>query len=115
VRALKRSFPISLKFDWALLFAPGYPQHFISLYFRSSGVIPRTISGWIAMTNAVRAEHLSTEERLDEIAEILALGFMRLKARKSSGLFAGSGESSLDCAAHQSGHANALERPGGMD
>jgi hypothetical protein len=45
----------------------------------------------------------------------LALGLMRLKANKSSALSANSGESSLDCAAHQSGHANALRRPGGLE
>jgi hypothetical protein len=57
----------------------------------------------------------TASERLDEIAEILALGLMRLKARKSSSLSAPGGESSLDCAAHQSGHANALKRPGGLE
>jgi hypothetical protein len=54
-------------------------------------------------------------ERLDELAEILAAGLLRLKANKSSGLSAATGESSLDCAARQSGHANALKRPGGLD
>jgi hypothetical protein len=58
---------------------------------------------------------MTSAERLDEIAEILAAGLMRLKLRKSSGLSANAGESSLDCLAHQSGHANALERPGGLD
>jgi hypothetical protein len=57
----------------------------------------------------------STTERLDEIAEILATGLMRLRARQSSHLSAHSGESSLDCAAHQSSHANALKRPGGLE
>jgi hypothetical protein len=60
-------------------------------------------------------QRTETEERLAEIAEILAAGLMRLKARKSSGLSTDAGESSLDCHAHQSGHANALKRPGGSE
>ena len=44
------------------------------------------------------------EDRLAEVAEILAAGLSRLKARQSSALSADLGESSLDCAARQSGH-----------
>ncbi len=47
---------------------------------------------------------MSASERLTEIAEILALGLMRLHARKSSALSPHAGEGSLDCAARQSGH-----------
>lgn len=43
-------------------------------------------------------------DTLDEIAEILAAGLMRLEARKSSRKSGEFGESSLDCVAHQSGH-----------
>jgi hypothetical protein len=53
--------------------------------------------------------------RLTEIAEILAAGLMRLRARKSSQKAADHGESSLDCAAYQSGHAKTLRSPGGLD
>jgi hypothetical protein len=60
------------------------------------------------MTNAISPNHLPAAERLDEVAEILATGVMRLHARKSSPLSAHSGESSLDCPGHQSGHANVL-------
>ena len=49
---------------------------------------------------------MSVAERLDEIARILAAGFMRLKARKSSSLSGHGGESSLDFSAGESGHAN---------
>jgi hypothetical protein len=45
-------------------------------------------------------------ERLDEIAEILAIGLMRLRTRKSSQLSADAGECSLDVAGHQSGHVD---------
>jgi hypothetical protein len=43
-------------------------------------------------------------ERLAEIAEILAAGAMRLRARKSSPKSANFGESSVDFSRHQSGH-----------
>ena len=67
------------------------------------------------MSKALRPNLMTAPERLDEVAEILAVGAMRLKARKSRALSAVVGESSLDCAAHQSGHANALKRDGGFD
>jgi hypothetical protein len=51
---------------------------------------------------------MTAAERLSEVAQILAAGLSRLKARQSSALPADFGESSLDCAAHQSGHANVL-------
>jgi hypothetical protein len=65
------------------------------------------------MTNALHADRMTPAERLDEIAEILAAGLMRLKLRKSSHLSAERGESSLDCAAHQSSHADGLTWHGG--
>ena len=43
-------------------------------------------------------------ERLDEIADILAAGLIRLRARKSSPLSRDRGESSLDFSPDQSGH-----------
>jgi hypothetical protein len=62
-----------------------------------------TIGGifWCMVSKAVG-------ERLDEVAEILALGLRRLKARQSSTLAADFGESSLDSAGEQSGPANVL-------
>ena len=65
--------------------------------------------------NALHPSHMSAAERLAEIAEILAAGLIRLKARKSSHLSADCGESSLDCAAHRSSHADALKTDGGPD
>jgi hypothetical protein len=67
------------------------------------------------LPNPVDPEHLSPAERLDEIAEILAAGLMRLRVRKSSPLSPDCGESSLDCSGTQSGHANALKTHGGSD
>ena len=51
---------------------------------------------------------ITTTERLSEIAQILALGLMRLGARQSSPVSPHVGESPLDCAAHQSGPADIL-------
>jgi hypothetical protein len=65
--------------------------------------------------NALDLDRLTPAERFDEIAEILAAGLIRLRARQSSHLSPDCGESSLDCAAHQSGHANALKAQGGFD
>ena len=49
---------------------------------------------------------MSAAERLDEIAETLAAGLMRLHERKSSPFSAVTGDSLLDCPPQQSGHAN---------
>jgi hypothetical protein len=67
------------------------------------------------MTNALHPDRMTAAERLDEIAELLAVGLMRLQARKSSPLSAAGGESLLDCAAHQSSHAGRLTSHGGLD
>jgi hypothetical protein len=58
--------------------------------------------------NPIHPSLLSSDERLGEIAEILAAGLMRLHARKSSPFSPNTGESSLDCPACRSGHADTL-------
>jgi hypothetical protein len=60
--------------------------------------------------NALHPSHLSAADRLDEIADILAAGLMRLRTRKSSALSRDVGESSLDYSPNQRGHARARER-----
>lgn len=55
--------------------------------------------------NALSPARMSARERLDEIAAILALGLVRLRARKSSRLSRVSENSSLDFNAYQSGGA----------
>jgi len=58
---------------------------------------------------------LACEERLAEIAEIRPAGPMRLRGEQSSPESAAHKESSLDCAAHQSGDllacVGAVRRP----
>ena len=49
---------------------------------------------------------VAKDERLAEIAELLALALTRLRARKSREFSRPNGESSLDCFGHQSGHAH---------
>ena len=51
---------------------------------------------------AAQADQLSAQERIDEIAEILAAGLMRLHARKSSTFSADVGEVSLHISASKS-------------
>ena len=48
---------------------------------------------------------MSAGERLTEVAEILAVGLMRLRARQSTCLSRHTGDGSLDCPATQSRHA----------
>jgi hypothetical protein len=60
--------------------------------------------------NALSPNKMSPTDRLDEIADILAAGLMRLRARKSSALSRDCGESSLDYSPDQRGHARPRER-----
>jgi hypothetical protein len=55
-----------------------------------------------AMT-AVKPDPIGVDERLAEIAEILALGLIRMRARMSSPFLPTSGEIWLDCNACRSG------------
>jgi hypothetical protein len=64
--------------------------------------------------HALDPDHMTAAERLAELGDLLAAGLMRLRARQSSPLSRDPGESSLDCVAHQSGHANTLITPGGL-
>ncbi|CAA7620984.1 conserved hypothetical protein [Magnetospirillum sp. LM-5] len=57
------------------------------------------------MPNALHPDRMSTAERLDEVADILAAGLIRLKARKSRVLSADTGDSRLDLMSPPSGHA----------
>jgi hypothetical protein len=59
------------------------------------------------MSNALSPEQMSAAERLDEIAEILAAGFIRLRSRKSSPISLDHGEIFLDFSANQRGDAPA--------
>jgi hypothetical protein len=56
--------------------------------------------------NALKPEHMTPDERLDELAAILATGLMRLQARQSSHLSSVPGDSYLDLVLTQSGHVS---------
>ena len=63
------------------------------------------------MMNPIRPDHLTTAAYLAEVADILAAGFLRLRARhtmarQSTSFARAQSESSLGCAADQSGHVN---------
>jgi hypothetical protein len=60
--------------------------------------------------NPLHPDRLSADERIAEIAEILAMGLMRLRARKSSHLSRDSGESLLDFSPDQRGHVPGKEQ-----
>ena len=59
--------------------------------------------------NPIVENRMSVAERLDEIAEMLAAGLMRLRARKSSGLLPGEQDFSLETLARQSGPVAEIE------
>jgi len=63
------------------------------------------------MTAALTAPQ-TANERLDEVAEILALGLMRLRARKSSGNSPSGPDFLLGSLARQSGAVAEVERDG---
>lgn len=62
---------------------------------------------------AAKPDQMTADERLGEVAEILAAGLSRLLGRQSSHLPADRRESLLDCPAHQSGDPNILN--GGLE
>jgi len=62
--------------------------------------------------NPLHPNRMSAAERLDETADILAAGVIRLRAGKSSALSADYRESSLDFSVDQSGHGAAQDSVG---
>ena len=63
--------------------------------------------------NALKPDSMTAAERLDEIAEILAAGLMRARAKQSSPQSADRGECFLDCPGDRSGDPNVLN--GGLE
>ena len=62
------------------------------------------------MSIALSPDRMSAAERLDEVAEILATGAMRLLARQSTRLSADDGDSSDDFTANQSVYGEQRKR-----
>lgn len=58
------------------------------------------------MSNGTDPDLLSADERLDEVASLLAEALMRLSSRKSSALSGDHGESWLDLLPERRGHAD---------
>ena len=61
------------------------------------------------MLNAIDPNRMSTDERLVELAELLARGLVRLRAKQSSRLSAPAESSFVDFTGNQSGHAPATQ------
>ena len=61
--------------------------------------------GAIGRPNPLHPNHMTAEERLAELGQILARGLIRLHAQKSSALSADRGDNSVDFSPDQSGHA----------
>jgi hypothetical protein len=62
------------------------------------------------MSNGTNPNLLSADERLDEVASLLAQALMRLSSPKSSPLSRDGGESSLDFPVDQRGHPTPVDR-----
>jgi hypothetical protein len=60
--------------------------------------------------NPTHPDRMSPHERLGEVAELLALGLVRLRARQSSALSRDGGESWVDFSPDESGHAEPATR-----
>ena len=60
--------------------------------------------------NPLNPDRMTPQERRSELARILALGLIRLRARQSSELSDRSGESSLHFPPDRSGHATPKRR-----
>ena len=67
-------------------------------------------SDWLDHTKPGPPASISPHARIGEIAEILAIGLMRLVARKSRQISADPGDSSLDLSTAESGHPTPVER-----
>jgi hypothetical protein len=108
---LNGRFSPSLNFSELLSSPRACSNHQLLLDFFGKRDHQAQIEAW-GFVMAVHPKELTAAERLGEIAEILALGLMRLKSRKSSQISARIGDSSLDCVAHQGGHADVLSHGG---
>jgi hypothetical protein len=104
---VESSKPISTNFEAVILFSTLFAPHFNFVVFPGEQeYLGVHRSGWKTAMNALAPLHMTAGERLDEIAEILALGLMRLHASQSTRFSRNGGDGSLDYVGHQSGHAN---------
>jgi hypothetical protein len=64
----------------------------------------------LAGGNPLAPDLMTAEERLDEVARILAAGLVRLRQRRNHSLFSTLAKNSLDFSPERSGHATARQR-----
>ena len=74
----------------------------------SSGI--HDLDRCLAGANALAPDLMTADERLTELAQILAAGFMRLRRRESMSVAARSGDFRLDFSPERSVHATARQR-----
>jgi hypothetical protein len=99
-----------LDFDRPLLLSRRYAKHFNPLDIPKKGDhLVQTFGDLDSMRDSY-FDSLSPQERLTEIAEILAAGLMRVRLRQSSPLSGDPGESSLHISPGQSGHLTSENR-----
>ncbi len=58
------------------------------------------------MPNALDPDRMTADERLDEAAEILVAGYLRMRAKKSANNTNDFGDITLDLTGHQSVHGS---------
>ena len=64
----------------------------------------------LAGANALAPDLMTAAERLDEVARILAAGFLRLRQRQNRKRFSTLEKNSLDFSPDRSGHATTRQR-----
>lgn len=102
---LNRSLAISLNFSRVLLLSRE-PAHYVFALYDPLRRDDVANSRSKTPMNPIDPNRISASDRLDEIAEILAAGLMRLDLlQQSTPLSRDGGDSSLDCPGCQSGHA----------
>jgi hypothetical protein len=96
---------IARSFAGALLISLRFDKHLISLFDLAPSCLSRIQTEPTTRMNPLSPDHMSADERLAEICEMLACGLVRLKARQSSQLSGDRGESCLHFSADQRRHA----------
>jgi hypothetical protein len=100
-------------FACALLISLRFDKHLISLFDLAPSWLSRIQTEPMTRMNPLSPDHMSADERLAEICEMLACGLVRLEARQSSQLSGDRGESCLPISVDRCRHAERLASEGG--
>jgi hypothetical protein len=80
-------------------------------FFLTQDHLANIFTEMLAM-NGIDRSQITADQRINEIAGVLALGLTRLRARQSTPVSPHFGESALDCVGVQSGPADDLKSEG---